>query len=295
MRRERTTRPEDVTAPGPFVSWLAESSLRLSTASGLVIGLGGGMLVVWVDSALNPEINLVSPLALVAVFVGWTSTPTAWSTVAVANALVWGAANMIGRSSALLVPTLGMALLRAVTLLVLAGFAWELRRTLDHVRDQSLRDALTGIFNRRGFFELAEREVARSRREGTPFTLAIVDIDDFKQINDTHGHHVGDEVLRRFADHCTHRLRATDIVARTGGDEFTLVLPLDGPTAETVIREIVNVPPADGSPDLRLSAGAVSYARAPLTLDLALREADAQMYEAKRSGAVVRVRQSEAP
>lgn len=294
MRREPTTRPEESQRPGPLVTWLAESSLRLSTPLGVAVGIAAGLVVILADSALSPQIALVSPLALVAVFIGWTSTRSAWIIAGLIDALMWSGEKMLTRSAELLPVTLGMAGLRAATLLILAAFAWELRRTLDHIRDQSLRDALTGILNRRGFFEFAEREVARSRRDGTPFTLAILDIDGFKEINDTYGHHVDDEILRRFADHCTQRLRVTDIVARTGGDEFTLVLPLDAARAEAVIREVVSVPAADGGPELKLSAGAVSYAEAPLLLDLALREADAQMYEAKRSGAGVLLRQGAA-
>ncbi len=87
------------------------------------------------------------------------------------------------------------------------------------------RDGLTGLFNRRHFFELAERELARARRSGLPLSIVMLDLDHFKQINDSRGHAAGDQVLREVAALFGLVLRETDIVGRYGGEEFAALLP----------------------------------------------------------------------
>jgi diguanylate cyclase (GGDEF)-like protein len=107
-----------------------------------------------------------------------------------------------------------------------AGF---LMMAIDQLRaevaDLAVRDDLTGIANRRQFFDRARQECARSARSGAPLALICLDIDDFKKINDGHGHAAGDLCLQRFATLVAARLRDTDVLARLGGDEFAILLP----------------------------------------------------------------------
>lgn len=106
-------------------------------------------------------------------------------------------------------------------------------------RDSALTDALTGLPNSRFLFLQVEKEVSRARRSGRPFGLAVLDLDRFKPINDTHGHAAGDEVLRALADGIRSRLRAADTVCRWGGDEFVALLPdAEAPQVENVVREL---------------------------------------------------------
>lgn len=91
--------------------------------------------------------------------------------------------------------------------------------------DQATRDPLTKCYNRRQFEELAKKEVQRSRRYNHPFCLFMIDADHFKNVNDTHGHAVGDLVLQALADCCRRTLRESDIIARFGGEEFVILLP----------------------------------------------------------------------
>lgn len=107
-----------------------------------------------------------------------------------------------------------------------AGFLMmAIDRLRGEVADLAVRDDLTGIANRRQFFERARQECARSARSGAPLALICLDIDNFKPINDGHGHAAGDHCLQRFAALAAARLREPDVLARLGGDEFAILLP----------------------------------------------------------------------
>ncbi len=107
-----------------------------------------------------------------------------------------------------------------------AAVAIEHARLYRRVQDQAITDGLTGLFNHRYFYERLEQEIARARRYGTPVSLLMLDIDDFKAFNDRHGHLAGDAVLREMANVLGSELRAKlDIAARYGGEEFAIILP----------------------------------------------------------------------
>jgi len=107
-----------------------------------------------------------------------------------------------------------------------AAVAIEHARLYRRVQDQAITDGLTGLFNHRYFYERLEQEIARARRYGTPVSLLMIDLDDFKAFNDRHGHLAGDAVLREMAEVLGSELRAKlDIAARYGGEEFAVILP----------------------------------------------------------------------
>ncbi|MSR15040.1 MAG: GGDEF domain-containing protein [Gammaproteobacteria bacterium] len=110
----------------------------------------------------------------------------------------------------------------------LQGFQREsdqLRQTLAAEQEKAYRDPLTQLPNRLAYNERARVELLRARRNHSPLTLAVLDLDRFKQINDTYGHQVGDKVLRHSAALCQRRVRATDLIARFGGEEFVVLFP----------------------------------------------------------------------
>jgi diguanylate cyclase (GGDEF)-like protein len=112
--------------------------------------------------------------------------------------------------------------------IVVAGlFQWHAlnRRWQEQLQQQVVTDYLTGVLNRRGFMDIFEQEVTRSRRYNSPLSLIWFDLDRFKQVNDRYGHHVGDEVLHATARQTEDLLRQVDIFARMGGEEFCILLP----------------------------------------------------------------------
>ncbi|MQA74239.1 MAG: diguanylate cyclase [Solirubrobacterales bacterium] len=117
------------------------------------------------------------------------------------------------------------------------------QKTLEaELREAANRDPLTGLKNRRGFEERLDDRLAYARRYGTGGALLLLDLDDFKSVNDSLGHHAGDELLRGLASHLADGLRTTDVFARYGGDEFALLLPdADAAEAETVADRLIRL------------------------------------------------------
>src|SRR4051812_34273178 len=107
----------------------------------------------------------------------------------------------------------------------LAALAYDNAHQRERLSEQARTDDLTGLFNRRHFHERLGAELARTRRSGDPVALMLLDVDDFKAVNDGWGHPVGDGVLRAFADRLREAVRGADVVCRTGGEEFAVILP----------------------------------------------------------------------
>ncbi len=167
----------------------------------------------------------------------------------------------------------------------------ERRRLLDELRRLAITDPLTGISNRRQFFETIEREWTRARRHGRNLTVAMLDLDDFKSVNDQHGHAAGDQALVGFVRIAQRVLRSSDFMARIGGEEFGLVLPetdLEGgqDLAER-LRLAVDSTPVESAAGLLHLTASIGVAQCRLDSehpDDAIRRADDALLLAKRSG-----------
>jgi diguanylate cyclase (GGDEF)-like protein len=177
----------------------------------------------------------------------------------------------------------------AIALTVFSLVAWSAASLVARAaneREMALTDALTSLGNRRFFQEVAQFELSRSRRYRRPLSLAYIDVDRFKQVNDTHGHEAGDGLLRLIALEATGALRTSDVVARVGGDEFALLLPetpLGGAeVALEKLRERLTAAAASAGFDVGFSIGVVGCDGGEASFDELLHAADAMMYAAKK-------------
>ncbi len=167
----------------------------------------------------------------------------------------------------------------------------ELKKTLISLNTLATIDGLTGVFNRRHLFILAEQEFHRVRRYGSSFSVFILDVDHFKQINDNYGHNIGDETLKSLAITTQELLRKVDLFGRFGGEEFVVFLPetdIDQAlqVAERIRQKIANLNLEFDSKILPItvSIGLATYVSTDPTIDEMLKRADLALYEAKRGG-----------
>ena len=180
------------------------------------------------------------------------------------------------------------ALARLAAFVFVVYFVAALRRSHDHERELARTDELTGATNRRSFFEAAQGEINRARRHRHPFTVAYIDVDNFKGLNDRDGHAAGDALLRAMTATIKSTVREIDLVARLGGDEFVVLLP---ETDEEAARAVVGR--VRGNLDdlaerrgwrVTFSVGVVTWTTPPRTVDTMIRQADGAMYEVKNTG-----------
>ena len=171
------------------------------------------------------------------------------------------------------------------TVAVLIGLV---RESLLRERETSRSDSLTRMLNRKGFYEEAARLIALCRRTGRPLTVAYMDLDNFKQVNDRLGHQKGDEVLVAAAAKLKAATRPSDVTARMGGDEFVVLFPELGSAEATVTLERIRSSLAETLPrepvPVSASIGAVTFAVPPQDIEDMVRAGDAQMYTAKAAG-----------
>jgi diguanylate cyclase (GGDEF)-like protein len=168
----------------------------------------------------------------------------------------------------------------------LESYATELEhKVLDRTRqleDLATRDGLTGLFNQRAFIDIFARELIRARRNRAPLTLAYLDIDSFKQINDSHGHLRGDEVLKGLGDIMKDISRESDFPARYGGDEFCMLMPDTGVGQGSVLCERLKEKFTAAFHDITLSIGlAQTGPEEFVTRKELIQKADVKMYESK--------------
>ncbi len=274
----RRPRPADM--PGEVAAWIRGLSRGRATAMAL-----GMVLCVGVGDQLTGSANFtllyLGPIA----FGTWSVGLRTGLALSVVSAAVSFATDLgLGLGPAVMVWNL---LVQLGVFLALALLLDALRNRLIFEQQAARTDPLTGIANRRDFLESAELELERARRHLRPVTVAYLDLDDFKAVNDRFGHEAGDAVLVTVATTLRQATRAVDAVARLGGDEFGLLLPeTDGPTAETLARRLQSTL-AEAIQvrgwQVTFSLGVVTFHRAPRSVDEMINRADELMYQAKRA------------
>lgn len=169
--------------------------------------------------------------------------------------------------------------------------ALENARLYNHTQHLAITDDLTELYNRRGFFEFGQRELERAWRFEYPLSAVMIDIDHFKVVNDTHGHTVGDQILKGLSHRLKRNLRAVDVIGRYGGEEFVILLPETGPpdaqdVAERLNKQVVCEPfnTDAGNVFITISLGVSSLVASVTSLDVLIANADRALYDAKGAG-----------
>jgi diguanylate cyclase (GGDEF)-like protein len=173
-----------------------------------------------------------------------------------------------------------------VVAVAIAGMS-RVRHSQAQLELLATHDPLTNVLNPRAFTRELSQELSRNRRYGRPLALIYLDLDDFKKVNDAHGHATGDAVLRLVADAMRAAVRAADVVGRLGGDEFGVLMPeTDAVVAHAAASRLVAGIRTvfRGTPSVTASIGVVAVAGTEAGTDELIRKADQAMYEAKRAG-----------
>ncbi|HEX9610549.1 MAG TPA: GGDEF domain-containing protein [Gemmatimonadales bacterium] len=256
----------------------------------VVLGTGFAMmLIVYVANELTPTPVKLGLFYLVPVlFVTWYEGPVLGSVFTVGAMGLRLATELEQQSPE---TSLSFSLFNQLSFAVVAGvaiFAFaHVRGTQLQLRELATRDALTHVLNAKSFGERLAQELERNRRYARPLAVLYLDLDNFKAVNDTHGHQTGDAVLRLVADAIRRAVRQPDIVGRMGGDEFAVLMPETDPAeADAVAQRLAqNIATAfRGSPTVTASIGVVACTDTKVDSDDVLRSADQAMYEAKRAG-----------
>ena len=278
---------------------------RLPRAAVLFVGLASIVLIAVLDAATGPTLALNVFYLLPVMLVTWVTASLACGLVAVLATFLVGPleAYLDGFAFYSLPVALWNAGMRAAVFCVVLLLLSEMRKLVARLQEQSMTDELTGVANRRAFLLVAAREIERSRRYGHQLSLAYLDIDGFKAVNDRQGHAIGDRVLVALAGAAGATARSVDTVARLGGDEFVVLMPETDEGAALLLadrlHEVCSQAAGSGAERITCSVGVVTYEQPPENVGELLASADALMYEAKAAGgddvrqATVRVRAAE--
>ena len=268
-----------------FLIWLKQRPLWLR----LLIKASMLGIIGYFDFITGDEIALsilyLAPVALTA----WIDGKTAGALMSLICGTIWLIADLSAghHYSRIWIPYWNM--------LIRTGFFWivslllaRLSHSLSAERQLARVDHLTGLWNVRYFNELAATESARCRRSSRPFSIAYLDVDNFKTVNDTLGHLAGDALLRDIGAVIKRELRTYDVHGRLGGDEFAILLPdSDYDQASATLHRVVQSlgkTIADKNHPVTFSVGAVTFKTPPESVEDMIRKADDLMYQVKRSG-----------
>ncbi len=259
---------------------------RTQVAVGCLVVL---LAVAWLDHFTGPEVAFSLFYLFPIGFAAWHAGRPAGLVTALVGALCWGYVDRVaGLNYSSSLVAVWNATMRFCIFVLVVILLSRLREVIEREKLASQTDNLTGLWNRGGFFALLESELARKARAGGVVSLAYIDLDDFKQVNDQKGHREGDQVLVTTASVLRRSVRRGDVVARLGGDEFVLLLSDSDEKAALLACEHIQQALAqafiDGGWSVRASVGVVCADPQCASADLLLAQADEAMYRAKRSG-----------
>lgn len=262
---------------------------RLPKSLCLILCLALLVLIGFLDHITGEEISFSVFYLLPISFATWRTNRLIGIFLCVVSAITWLYVDIISGHvySHIAIPYWN-AFVRLCFFLTVSILLSKLSITFRHERELSRTDSLTGLLNMRAFYELAYIEINRARRFKRPFTVAYMDVDNFKMVNDQFGHDIGNTLLISIAETLKENIRTVDLTARLGGDEFVLLLGETGSESAHVVfrklqEQIIDFFDRNRWP-VTFSIGVVTYNRPPETVDDMVKKADDLMYSAKNSG-----------
>lgn len=254
-----------------------------------LVGTALTLVLGYVDYVTGYELSFALFYLIPVCLVAWYSGRQLGLVISMLGAVVWLTADVASGH------TYANPLLHVWNMLIRLGFfvvvtllLAALRAAHDAEQRFARTDFLTGLYNARNFHEIADAELGRARRYGGPISIAYLDVDNFKQVNDRFGHNTGDDVLSAVGKQLAATLRRSDVVARMGGDEFVMLLPqTNAEAAQLAIAKVHAALDAEmklhGWP-ITFSIGVVSFTTPVESLSEVIRAADRLMYAVKAEG-----------
>ena len=263
--------------------------LRRHSAIPYVAIVASLIVITLVDYYTGTEFSSFT-LYLVPIGIACWYTTRHFAVVAVlVSAISWLMCEQLsGREYTSLLAPYWNALLRLVTFAIVANLITTVRRSMSALKAIAMRDGLTQLNNARAFRSKYDYVRALAARRHSPLSIAVIDLDGFKQVNDSKGHAIGDEVLRAFAHVLSDSSRTADVVARMGGDEFMVILVDAGESAarayEARVRKTLQDSGLAQDHGIEFSMGIMTFDAPPVDVSKAIGSADALMYKAKYEG-----------
>lgn len=254
----------------------------------LIISIGCALLIGAIDWLVRLDIALsifyLFPVAAATWFLGLR----AGLLISLLSTILWFQADIAAKDYTLLLLPYWNAVVRFGFFGIVSYLLSALQEAYDREQKLARIDGLTGIYNRRFFLELLEKEVQRARRHQYPLTLSYLDIDNFKLVNDRYGHTVGDRLLKKVSQALERTVRSHDIIARLGGDEFAVLLPQTSRhqayTALTRMHNQLKTLSQSNNWPIGFSIGAITFTNPPDSVDFLMTQVDQLMYKVKKSG-----------
>lgn len=258
----------------------ARAAVAYSTAMLVMFAIG--------DYVIGRELSL-SPLYLIPIMlITWKCSATAGAATSMLAYGLWGGITLLETGKTYLAYVLWEGALKLATALLMIFALSQLRCSLERVNLLARKDSLTGLANRASFYELADHEILRCKRYGGVISIAFIDLDNFKTLNDRFGHDKGDEALRVVAHTMRAQLRSSDVPARLGGDEFAIMMAgMDARGAShamQILQSRLLSAMQERGWRITFSIGLATFNKIPESVDQMVKHADTLMYGIKREG-----------
>lgn len=266
------------------------NTIYLTTNRHIVTSLSilGLIIIGYIDFIQGYRFSFSIFYLLPITYMCWYNSKTAGIVLSIFSAVVWFYADYFARPFSPDILLLSWnSILRLGFFLIVTFLLAALKEAYNREKKIARHDHLTKAWNRMAFFELSEIEIARANRYQKPMTIAYIDLDNFKRVNDEQGHETGDRVLMEVSSTIIQHIRKSDIFSRIGGDEFTLLLPeTDSPEALGLIERIKNrltIIADEEQWPVTFSIGIVTFRTTPDSVEEMIDVADTLMYSVKRT------------